>query len=202
MEKPFSQACENNKKYILKVLKNAFKNSQNVLEIGSGTGQHAVYFAEKLPHLIWHPSDKTENLEGIKLWIDEACLSNINDPSELNVNNIPCNFKSFDAVFSANTFHIMGKNEVECFFEVVCTVLVEGGKLCVYGPFNYNGKYTSESNKNFDRMIQKRNSESGIKDFEWVNSLAQASGCKLLKDHEMPANNRLLEWKKTIITNV
>ncbi len=197
MEKPYSQACENNKAHILEVLKDAFEHSKNVLEIGSGTGQHAVYFAEKLHHLNWQPSDKAENLDGIKLWINEAKLPNINDPVELDVTNLPWKTDKFDAVFSANTFHIMSRYELECFFKCVVSVLTESGRLCVYGPFNYDENYTSESNKNFDKWLKKRDEDSGIKDFEWVNSLARSSGLTLQQDHEMPTNNRLLEWKIT-----
>lgn len=196
MEKPFSQACENNKDPILKILKVAFRDCNNVLEIGSGTGQHAVYLAKNLPHLQWQPSDQKHNLEGIKSWISDSSLSNIYQPIELNVSNLPFDHSKFDAVFSANTIHIMDSNEVECFFNLVGDILLPGGKLCVYGPFNYNGNYTSESNMRFDEMLRNRDEKMGIRDFEWINSLALNVGLEFLEDHEMPANNRLLEWQK------
>ncbi len=196
MEKPFSQSCENNKGPILAVLKEAFRDVSFVLEVGSGTGQHAVHFARNLPHLVWQPSDMAENIPGMKLWFDEAKLPNIKEPVVLNVSEALWPVEEADAVFSANTLHIMGKPQIECMFEGIGLRLKSGGTLCIYGPFNYGGKYTSESNEKFDAWLYKQNSESAIRDFEWVNALAEKAGLKLVEDHEMPANNRLLEWRK------
>ena len=196
MEKPFSQSCENNKVPIFSVLEKAFRNARGVLEIGSGTGQHAVHFARNLPHLKWQPSDLAENLPGIQLWFDEVKLTNIKDPIVLNVIDLPWQIEPVDTVFSANTLHIMGKPEIECLFQGIESVLSVDGTLCVYGPFNYGGKYTSESNERFDAYLYRQNPKSAIRDFEWVNSLAESAGFNLVKDHEMPVNNRLLEWRK------
>ena len=197
MEKPYSQSSENNKEPILGVLKNAFKNASFVLEIGSGTGQHAVYFAAGLPHLVWQPTDLPDNIPGIKMWVDEAGLPNLKNPIVLNVADALWPVEKADGVFTANTLHIMSKPRVGCFFDGVEVVMRGGGTLCIYGPFNYGGGYTSDSNKKFDEWLKGRDPESGIKDFEWVNSLAERAGLELVKDHEMPVNNRLLEWRKT-----
>jgi len=196
MEKPFSQSCENNKAPIFSVLEKAFRNAREVLEIGSGTGQHAVHFARNLPHLKWQPSDLAENLPGMQLWFDEVKLTNIKDPIVLNVIDLPWQIEPVDTVFSANTLHIMGKPEIECLFQGIESVLSVDGTLCVYGPFNYGGKYTSESNERFDAYLYRQNPKSAVRDFEWVNSLAESAGFNLVKDHEMPVNNRLLEWRK------
>ncbi len=196
IEKPFSEPCERNKEPILSVLKQAFRDVHSVLEIGSGTGQHAVHFALNLPHLTWQPTELSENIAGLKLRLDEEGSSNIKQPLVLDVTLQPWNVGSYDAVFSANTLHIMSEALVEHFFLGLDTVLTGGGTLCVYGPFNYGGEYTSESNESFNEFLQSRDPESGIRDFEWVNSLAEAKGLTLSKDHEMPANNRLLEWRK------
>ncbi|MAU02212.1 MAG: methylase [Anaerolineaceae bacterium] len=197
VEKPYSQSSENNKEPILGVLKNAFKNASFVLEIGSGTGQHAVYFAAGLPHLVWQPTDLPDNIPGIKMWVDEAGLPNLKNPIVLNVADALWPVEKADGVFTANTLHIMSKPRVGCFFDGVEVVMRGGGTLCIYGPFNYGGGYTSDSNKKFDEWLKGRDPESGIKDFEWVNSLAERAGLELVKDHEMPVNNRLLEWRKT-----
>ncbi|MEZ4546798.1 MAG: DUF938 domain-containing protein [Thermodesulfobacteriota bacterium] len=197
MEKPYSQSSENNKEPILGVLKDAFKDAAFVLEIGSGTGQHAVYFAAGLPDLVWQPTDLPDNIPGIKMWVDEAGLPNLKDPIVLNVADALWPVEKADGVFSANTLHIMSKPRVGCFFDGVEVVMRGGGTLCIYGPFNYGGGYTSDSNKKFDEWLKGRDPESGIKDFEWVNSLAERAGFTLIKDHEMPVNNRLLEWRKT-----
>ncbi len=197
MIKPFSQACENNKNPILKILKEAFAPVQSVLEIGSGTGQHAVYFAEHLPHLIWQPTDLEENLDGIACWIEEHnSLSNLKMPRSLDISNIPWPVAPVDGVFSANTLHIMGEPEVVQFFEGLSYALVSGGTLCIYGPFNYAGKFTSDSNAQFNKWLYQQNPKSAIRDFEWVSQLAENAGLVLVKDHPMPANNRLLQWRR------
>jgi SAM-dependent methyltransferase len=196
MEKPYCQSSENNKDHILLVLKDAFRDAKTILEIGSGTGQHAVHFARNLPHLNWQPSDLEINLSGIKRWLDEALLPNIREPVLLDVNELPWEVGEFGGVFTANTLHIMAKAEIENFFQGIGQILKDHGTLCIYGPFNYNGKYTSASNERFDGWLYSRNPKSAIRDFEWVNSLAENVGLALTQDHEMPANNRLLEWRK------
>ena len=196
MEKPFSQSSENNKDYILNVLKGAFQDTNSVLEIGSGTGQHAVHFARYLPHLNWQPSDIEINLPGIGLWLYEAELPNIKEPVLLDVNKLPWEVAKFEGLFTANTLHIIAKAEIENFFQGIAQVLKDRGTLCIYGPFNYDGKYTSPSNERFDGWLYRQNPKSAIRDFEWVNSLAENVGLVLTQDHEMPANNRLLEWVK------
>ena len=195
IEKPYSQSSENNKDYILAILREAFQNSNPVLEIGSGTGQHAVYFASNLSYLTWQPSDLDTDLSGIKLWLDETNLPNVNNPINLDVNNLPWDIGEYRGVFTANTLHIMGKAEIENMFLGIAQALLSKGILCVYGPFNYDGKYTSESNERFDGWLKKRDPQSGIRDFEWVSSLAKNIGLELVQDYAMPANNRLLVWR-------
>ena len=150
--KPYSEACEENKQPILVVLERVFAGSRSVLEIGSGTGQHAVYFGAALGHLIWQTSDRPENHPGIRRWLDEAALPNVRAPVCLDVaGEWPC--ERFDAVFSANTTHIMSWPEVEELFGGVGRVLNPGGCFALYGPFNFGGSYTSESNARFDESL-------------------------------------------------
>jgi len=196
MERPFSQACENNKAPILALLKTHFSEVEQVLEVGSGTGQHAAFFAEQLPHLHWQPSDQPEYLSGIKTWVDYAALDSLASPIELNVDN-PWPIKATQAIYSANTLHIMSWQQVEAFFFGVKKHLANGGLLFVYGPFNYQGQFTSESNARFDQWLKARDSLSGIRDFEAVNTLAEEAGLELVADHAMPANNRSLVWRKS-----
>lgn len=195
MTKPFSQACENNKLPILNILKVAFARSQQVLEVGSGTGQHAVFMAQNLPHLSWQPSDQGIYLEGIEQWCREYDGDNLLVPVPLDVTEYPWPIKRVDGVFSANTLHIMSWPMVEAFFRGVRKVLPSGGVCCVYGPFNYEGSFTSPSNQQFDHWLRQRDPESGIRDFEAVDQLAREAGMFLVQDHEMPANNRLLQWQ-------
>lgn len=195
MIKPFSQACENNKSYILLQLKDAFKNVATVLEIGSGTGQHSVYFASQLPYLQWFTSDREVNHEGIKLWHNECELNNLHPPLTLDLNHAwPVD--KVDAIFTANTLHIISWPLVERFFTGVKHHLNNQGVVCIYGPFKYNGEYTSLSNRQFDALLNERDVLSGIKDFEVVRSLAEQAGLTLVDDVAMPANNQLLIFKR------
>jgi len=195
MHKPFSQACENNKQPILAVLRRHFGGVHEVLEIGSGTGQHAAFFAEHLPHLVWQTSDLIENHSGINAWIDEAAANNLRRPLALDVTSRPWPHGATDAVFSANTAHIMAWPAVEAMIAGVGTVLAPGGVFCLYGPFNYDGEYTSESNAFFDHSLRQRDPASGIRDFEKVDALARDAGLELIEDQAMPANNRTLVWR-------
>lgn len=199
MQKPFSQACENNKQPILAVLRDVFATVDHVLEIGSGTGQHAVFFADAMPWLQWQPTDRAENLPGIAAWRDDAALSNLRAPLELDVDAQPWPVASAGAVFSANTVHIMGWPSVERFFAGVGALLPPGGAFCLYGPFNYDGRFTSASNAQFDAWLRQRDPRSGIRDRAALERLADAAGMTLEADHAMPANNRTLVWRKRAI---
>lgn len=196
MTRPFSQACENNRAPILAVLARVFATRRRVLEIGSGTGQHAVYFAADLPHLAWQPSDVAENLPGIRRWIAEAGLANVRAPLALDVNDDPWPQSRYDAVFSANTAHIMHWPEVERMLARAAHALRPGGLFLLYGPFNYGGRFTSESNAQFDASLRARDPGMGIRDFESVDAAARAQGLALAEDNAMPANNRLLVWRR------
>ncbi len=195
MIKPFSQACENNKGPILEVLKTVFNKTESVLEIGSGTGQHSVFFAEQLPHLQWYTSDRHINHEGINLWLKEANLTNLHGPLELDLNYAwPVN--NVDAIYTANTFHIVSWQLVEQFLKGVSTHLVSQGVVCIYGPFKYQGQFTSASNEEFDRFLTQRDPFSGIRDFEAIEQLATQASLTLISDTAMPANNQLLVFKR------
>ena len=196
MNKPYSESCDQNKEPIFSILSHLFSSTKNVLEIGSGTGQHAVYFAGKLPHLKWHTSDCQPYLEGIKMWLAEENRPNIVAPFELDVTLSPWPELEVDAVFTANSLHIMSTGDVENFIHGVGELLDEHGKLLIYGPFNYNGTYTSASNARFDQWLKDRNPVSGIKSFEEIVLLAGKNGMRLAEDYEMPANNRLLHFIK------
>jgi len=195
-EKPFAPACERNSDPILEVLREHFADRRNVLEIGSGTGQHAVHFCAALPHLIWQTSDRAENLPGIRAWLDEAGLRNTPPPIELDVAERNWPAARYDAIFSANTLHIMSWSEVEALFAALPTLSGGDAKLAIYGPFNYGGRYTSASNAAFDESLKARAPHMGIRDMEAVDQLARMAGFALLKDVAMPANNRTLIWQK------
>jgi SAM-dependent methyltransferase len=192
---PFSDACERNKGPILEVLRSAFAGCTRVVEIGSGTGQHAVHFARDLPHLQWQPTDRAEYLPDLAVRIAEEGPPNLSSPVELDVLAEPWPAVRGDAVFSANTLHIMSWVGVEAFFSRLPRVLERGGVLAIYGPFKYGGRFTTESNAAFDAMLRERDPQSGLRDFEAVDALAEAAGLKLETDHAMPANNQLLVWR-------
>lgn len=195
--KPYSPACDENRDPIRAVLAEYLGAARSLLEIGSGTGQHAAYLAAAFPHLTWQASDLSENLPGIRLWLDDARLPNLPPPLPLDVTG-PWPEGQFHAVFSANSTHIMSEGEVTAMFRGVLGVLVTGGTFALYGPFNYAGAFTSDSNARFDAWLKARDSKSGIKDFEHLDNLAQAQGLVLVGDHEMPVNNRTLVWRREV----
>jgi len=196
MNKPFSQACENNHSPIGAVLTRLFSTSASVLELGSGTGQHAVWFAPQLPHLHWQTSDRVENHSGINQWLDESGLENIGAPIALDISRDDWPTEPFDAVFSSNTAHIMAWPEVEIMFSQVAGTLSAGGLFCLYGPMKYSGVITAESNRAFDHRLKANNPRQGIREFNDLDQLALIAGMSLLEDNSMPANNRLLVWQK------
>ncbi len=191
-----SEACERNKEPILAVLRGAFATRRSVLEIGSGTGQHAVHFATHLPHLSWQPSEMPPVPESLGGRIARAGLPNLRPPLGLDVRELPWPSTAIDAVFSANTLHIMSWQSVGDFFRGVGAALTAGGVLCVYGPFRYEGRHTSASNAEFDAWLKTQNPDSAVRDFEAVDALAQSQHLYLTADHAMPANNRTLVWQR------
>lgn len=193
---PFSQACENNSRPILEVLLRVFASCDRVLEIGSGTGQHAVFLAKHLPHLHWQPSDLEENHAGIRLWLEEYPSPNVAEPITLDIATDPWPKDLFNGVFSANTAHIMPWNLTQDMITLVGENLPTLGIFALYGPFNYRGEFTSASNEQFDLWLKAHSLERGIRDFEKVDAAARATGMVLVEDNEMPANNRLLVWRK------
>jgi cyclopropane fatty-acyl-phospholipid synthase-like methyltransferase len=195
MEKPDAPSCLRNREPILGVLRDHFADRRNVLEIGSGSGQHAIFFAAAMPHLIWQTSDRMESLAGIQAWLDETELPNTPVPLDLDVMGAwPT--QCYDAIFSANTLHIMSWSEVEHLFVRLPEVMTGDAMLIVYGPFNYGGRFTSESNAAFDRWLKQSGAHQGIRDFEAVDALAGKAGLKLLEDRAMPSNNRCLVWRR------
>jgi Protein of unknown function (DUF938) len=194
-----SEACERNKGPILAILASACANARKVLEIGSGTGQHAVHFAAHLPHLLWQPSDTGAYLAGLRERIAGEGTPNLLPALELDVRDQPWQLECVDAIFTANTLHIMGWAAVRDLFRGVGAVAP--ALLCIYGPFRYGGKYTSASNADFDRYLRTRDPESGIRNFEDVNTLSGEHGLHLLADHAMPANNQLIIWQNPALSS-
>ena len=192
--KPYAESCEKNKVPILAELKVIFAGLKRVLEIASGTGQHAVYFGRELSHLTWQTSELVQHHAGIKAWLDEAQLPNVLPPLAIDVNDEFWPVTAVDAIFNANTVHIISWPEVELMFAHISSIINPGGYVCLYGAYNYGGKFTSESNARFDEWLKSRDPKSGIRDFEKVNQLSTFHGLNLLRDIEMPSNNRLIVW--------
>lgn len=192
---PFSAASERNKEPILGALRDAFAHVRSVLEIGSGSGQHAVHFARHLPHVAWQPSDRSDALPGLRARTQAEGPKNLRTPIELDVTSRRWLKERFDAVYTANTLHIMSWAEVQAFFAGLESVLAQPGALAVYGPFNIGGTYTSESNAAFDAHLRQRDPASGLRDLEAVDELASRHGLVMEANHAMPANNRLVLWR-------
>jgi len=190
---PFSAPCERNKNDILKTITPYLKSVNTALEIGTGSAQHAVYFAQKHPHLIWQTSDQDSYLEGIRAQLNHAQLPNLPAPVLLDVNQQDWmdDDSLFATVYTANTLHIMDPKSVQGFFLGLPKVTNADAYLIIYGPFKYQGKFTSESNQLFDETLRASDWGYAIPDFEAVAELAGAVGFNLLDDVAMPANNQL-----------
>lgn len=196
MAKSYAPAALRNSQPILEVIRDEFTGCRKVLEIGSGTGEHAVFFASEMPWLTWQTSDLTVNHDSIIAWIDDAGLDNVRGPLELDVQEPPQIRERYDAVFSANTAHIMSIGAVECMFQIVADCLNEDGRFCLYGPFNLNGAFTSDSNRQFDASLQARNPEMGIRDLETLDSFGSVNGMHRINLYAMPANNMIAVWAR------
>ncbi|NVK40144.1 MAG: DUF938 domain-containing protein [Oceanospirillaceae bacterium] len=192
----YSEACARNQAPILTRLAPLLADRRRLLEIGSGTGQHAVHFAAALPQLSWQPTELAVSLPSLAANLARHGGGNVLPPRALDVRSSEWPEGGWDAVFTANTLHIVGWSEVEALMAGVGRVLAPEGVLCIYGPFRYGGDYTSASNAEFDRWLQQRDPRSGIRDFEAVDALAAAEGLTLAHDFAMPANNQLLVWRR------
>lgn len=197
MTKPFSQACENNKQPILDVLTQYITEPGMLVEVGSGTGQHAIHMAQHLPHVLWQPTDMAENLPGIEAWRAESQLPNVAPALSFDVWDSALPVVPAHYLYSANTLHIMSWETVQRFFSLIPQLLERDGYAFFYGPFNYNGEFTSPSNAQFDQWLKQRAQHQGIRDFEAISDLAAEAGLSLVQDHPMPANNRTLVWRRS-----
>lgn len=195
MPKPFSQACENNKAPILNVLSQYLTLPGSLLEVGSGTGQHAIHMAKHLPHINWQPSDRAQNIEGIELWRQESGLNNLMPATIFDVLDTDTYPEPHDHLFSANTLHIMSWDAVTAFFNSIPSILNHNGYAFFYGPFKYQGQFTSPSNASFELWLKQQAAHQGIRGIEAITELAQQAGLELIKDVSMPANNQTLIWR-------
>lgn len=195
--KQFAPSFERNKDFILPVLQEVLPEIGMVLEIGSGTGQHAAFFAAHLPQLIWQPTDLAANLASIALWQAESGLSNLRAPLELDLLRDVWPVMSAHALACINTVHIVAWQGVENLFAGAGRTLSPGGVLFVYGAYRYATRPLEPSNEDFDRWLKARDPASGVRDFEAVNALAQQHGLTLAGDRAMPGNNRCIWWTKT-----
>jgi hypothetical protein len=194
---PFSSAAERNRQAILDRLQVLFPQQGTVLEIGSGTGQHATFFTGNLPGILWQPSDREENLAGLEACFSAEANSRILPLLKLDVTCDPWPGRSYDAAFSANTAHIMSWDAVIAMFAGLGAHLVSQARFCLYGPFNIENRFTSESNAQFDSHLRAEDSQMGIRDMGTIESLANLHQMQLEHKFAMPANNFILVFKKS-----
>lgn len=197
-EKPFAPSCERNQGTILEVLKGIVSDSAvNLLEIGSGTGQHAVFMAPHFPSLNWQTADLLGNHSGINQWVVESQIPNIIKPIVYESGESDFPNMNIDVVFTANTLHIMSWQNVKVLIEQFGKYLKTGARIVIYGPFNYGNQFTSESNAKFDVWLKQQEIHQGIRDFEGIVELMKNQGIKLVEDFKMPSNNRILHFNKS-----
>jgi hypothetical protein len=197
-DKPFAPATDRNSQPILKVLRQEFADATSILEIGSGTGQHAVCFAADMPHLTWQTSDVKENHAGIHLWLDDVNLVNVLAPLELDVLVDDRPAQSYDGVFSSNTAHIMSWGAVEKMFSIVSYVLPACGLFVLYVPFRENGEFNTASNSDFHDSLRQRDAAMGLRHIEALDELATGGGMQRVRNYAMPANNQIAVWQKEV----
>lgn len=196
-DKPHAEYAVRNAGPILEVLQHEFRDCTEVLEIGSGTGQHAVRFASDLDHLNWQTSDLDENHAGIRAWIVDSGLRNVRDPLSLDVMSADVKAATFDGVYSSNTAHIMSFDAVVRMFAVVGRTLRENGVFCLYGPFRKAGEFNTESNAQFDASLRARDPVMGIRDLEALDGLAAEQGMQRVSLYAVPSNNLVAVWRKS-----
>lgn len=195
MNKPFSPSADRNKLPILNKLQLELSDGDNVLEIGSGTGQHACFFANAMPGILWQATELQQNIPAIETWLSEHKLKNTLEPRELDINRLPWPVIQANVCFTCNTLHIIGMDSVRSFFKGCAQVLNGNGKLCVYGPFSFDGQHTSASNKEFDQWLRDSNPASGVRDLHILDNLAQDLGFRACRYDAMPANNFFVTWE-------
>lgn len=195
-ERPFAPAAERNARAILGVLRDELEQAASVLEIGSGTGQHAVCFATELPQLQWQPSEVAENLHGIRAWLQEAALANVAEPVVLDVLTSSGPATTYDAIFTANTAHIMSYAAVESMLDKAAAALNPGGVFILYGPLRRNGQFNTPSNAAFDASLRRRNNVMGIRDLEDLDRMAATGDMQRLRLYALPTNNHIVVWQK------
>lgn len=193
----YAEACERNKAPIFATLNEFLPETGacTILEIGSGSGQHAINLTRHRPNWQWQTTEMTDYISALRENISHYA-SALPSPQTLNVNDLSWPFEEVGFAFTSNTLHIMDESSVESFFKGLSKVLVDKGLLFIYGPFRYQGEFTSASNGDFDLWLKSRNPKSGIRDFEWIQELAQKANLSLRADQQMPANNQLLVWQK------
>lgn len=197
MEKPFAPACERNQDAILKAFQNFYGDEAKLIfEVGSGTGQHALYMANNMKSVKWITSDLEENHQGIKMWMEGSVHGNIQGPKHFKIGGTTDFEKHCDVVFLANVIHIMSWKECKTLFKYLGRNLKKAAEVLFYGPFNYDGQFTSEGNRSLDAWLKETYPGSGIRSFEDVSAQMEKNGLSLVEDYEMPANNRVLRFKK------
>lgn len=196
MMERFSRAADNNQGAILRVMRTWLPDGGDVLEIGSGSGQHAIHMAKSFAALRWQPTEQVGVLAALINNVRDYGTPNISTPVSLDLSKHEWPARVFDCVYSANVLHIVDKTLGAKLIEGSATVLKVGGSLLLYGPFKYQGRFTTKSNANFDALLRDRDSSSGIRNIEWVTAIAEDEGLTLIEDQDMPANNQFLIFRK------
>lgn len=194
-------AVARNREPILDVLRRFFPEQGRVIELASGTGEHAVFFGAHFPRLTWQPSDvDPNNLESIAAWRETSEHGNVLAPMQLDLLREPTPLvhppAQYDAAFCANLIHIAPWVVCQHLMQFVAAALHTGGRFVMYGPFKLNGQHTAESNVAFEQWLLSQSDEYGVRHFEDVVEQARLNGLVLLERVPMPANNFCLIFEK------
>ncbi len=193
---PSAPAAERNFEPILGVLRGEFADVRRVLEIGSGTGQHAAGFARELPWLDWQPTEVESQVPVVARWVGAMSLPNLKSPLELDVDASCPLDERYDGAFSANTAHIMSEASVARSFELLGACLEDGARYCLYGPFKEHGEFSTDSNERFDAHLRQIESAMGIRDIEALDAYARKAALERIRQYAMPGNNLIVVYEK------
>ena len=192
----YSQAAENNKAPIADVMGKHLPPDASVLEIGSGAGQHALHMSHTFPGITWLPSERKAVVPILMANLALYESNNIQPPLVLDLADFTWSGDPVDAVYAANVMHIVSDSLGKRLVQLAADALRSSGLLMLYGPYKYNGQFTTESNAAFDQWLKDRDPASGVRDFEAVLATAQCSGLTLAQDYAMPANNQMLIFER------
>jgi cyclopropane fatty-acyl-phospholipid synthase-like methyltransferase len=171
-------------------------DDRRLLEIGAGSGQHAVFMAPHFPQVEWFPTDLTGQLKSISSAVQESGARNIQKPARMEVGKDELPKLKFDLIYTADTFHVMHWKECKSLIKQFGGRLREGSRVVIYGPFKYGGQFVTPAHEELDSSLKAKDPSTGIRNFEDVNNAMIKNGFELVLDEELPEGHHILVYKR------